>query len=112
MQVRDLRFAWEREVQRLVRTCLPDDPPAWRVPSGSDPWDLLDVLEANRALRDGYPVQMAAEVLAARTLARAHGRSLVHEAVRSRPPVGIPPPEKMKRGPKPRVLSQAIPWAA
>lgn len=100
MQPRELRAIWERDVDRLVNACIPIDPSAWRTPSGSDPWVLLDVQEANRALSRGCPVHIAAGVLAARALARAYGRQPVREAILLAPMRYRPEPPR-KRGPQP-----------
>ena len=101
MNEREILAAWRTEVGRLAHTCVVAlEPPHWPPPSGSDPYDALDVRAANRALARGCTVERAAEVLAARRLARSIGLGAVRDALAvelSRPSYVVRLPARWQR---------------
>lgn len=71
------------DAEGLVDRCLPGPPPHWREPSGSDPFELFDVRQANAALARGkVTVREAALYIAQRALSRLYGGYRMAEARR------------------------------
>jgi len=95
---------WRKRADDLVQSIVGALPnPYWNVPRGSDPLRRLLFERANKAVAEGCSVTKAAEVIAAKELALAHGESMVRKAVEAfqakvNNKVQF---ERSKRGPKP-----------
>ncbi len=94
---REVHFHWLRESEALAAACIPDVPPRWPPPLGSDPFDIGEVANANLALSKGQSVHCVSKVLAARRLARVFGRNEVRAAI-AWTPMPMPPKPEDRRG--------------
>lgn len=78
-----VRKLYADQLHAVTQALIPTPPPYWPAPKGGDPLAVLDIQQANDALRRGASADRTAAVLAARILARAHGRGVVRRALRS-----------------------------